>query len=103
LTEHGRASRDFAFRKQIRTSSSSAPSNIAEGFGYYKPKLFTRHLRIAIASLHETKGHLQDGAREEGLLRSDQSGQADSADGAGRSERRRGSFDISIRARETRQ
>ena len=62
LTEHGPASRYFEFRKQIRSSSSSVPSNISEGFGYYKPKQFARQLRIAIASLNETKSHLQDGA-----------------------------------------
>jgi 23S rRNA-intervening sequence protein len=46
LTKDGPASRDFTFRNQIRDSSSSAPSNIAEGFAYDKPKLFARHLRI---------------------------------------------------------
>jgi four helix bundle protein len=64
LTKDGPASRDFTFRDQIRDSSSSAPSNISEGFAFYKPKLFARHLRIAIASLAETKNHLQDGAGE---------------------------------------
>ena len=74
LTEHGPASRDFEFRKQIRAASSSVPSNIAEGFGYYKPKLFARHLRIAIASLNETKGHLQDGAGTKGYFDPNQAG-----------------------------
>ena len=74
LTEHGPASRDFEFRKQIRSSSSSVPSNIAEGFAYYKPRLFARHLRIAIASLDETKGHLQDGAGVKGYFDPNQAG-----------------------------
>ncbi len=74
LTEHGPASRDFEFRKQIRSSSSSVPSNIAEGFGYYKPKLFARQLRIAIASLDETKSHLQDGAGTKGYFDPDEAG-----------------------------
>ena len=79
LTEHGPASRDFEFRKQIRSASSSVPSNIAEGFGYYKPKLFARHLRIAIASLDETKGHLQDGAGTKGYFDPNQAGRLDSS------------------------
>jgi four helix bundle protein len=74
LTEDGPATRDFEFRKQIRSSSSSVPSNIAEGFGYYKPKLFARHLRIAIASLDETKSHLQDGAGTKGYFDPDEAG-----------------------------
>jgi four helix bundle protein len=68
LTKHGPASRDLEFQRQIRKSSSSVPSNIAEGFAYFKPKLFARHLRIAIASLDETKDHLQDGAGTKGYL-----------------------------------
>ena len=38
------------------------PSNIAEGFGYYKPKQCAAACELPIASLTETKSHLQDGA-----------------------------------------
>ena len=61
LTESGTAARDFDFRDQIRRSAASAPSNIAEGFGRYKPPQFRQFLDIAIASLYETSNHLRDG------------------------------------------
>jgi hypothetical protein len=38
----------------------SAPRNIAEGFGRYDPREFARYLRIARASLMETRNHLND-------------------------------------------
>jgi four helix bundle protein len=52
---------DRRYCEQIRDSSRSARRNIAEGFGRYYPKDFGRFMRIAIASLHETKNHLDDG------------------------------------------
>ena len=61
FTATGPASRDFAYRDQIRDSARSAPSNIAEGFGRYYPKEFLRFLRIACGSLNETKNHLHEG------------------------------------------
>jgi four helix bundle protein len=61
FTSTGKASRDRSYCDQIRDSSRSATRNIAEGFGRYYPKEFARYLRIAIASLHETKDHLHDG------------------------------------------
>jgi len=61
LTESGPASRNFKFRDQIRTSSSSAPANIAEGFGRFKPREFAYFMRIARGSLLETRNHVQDG------------------------------------------
>jgi four helix bundle protein len=61
LTDSGPAARDFDFRDQIRESAASAPSNIAEGFGRYKPPQFRQFLDIAIASLYETTNHLRDG------------------------------------------
>jgi four helix bundle protein len=51
----------FTFRKQIRASSASASSNIAEGFGRFRPKEFARFLEIARGSLTETHNHLRDG------------------------------------------
>ena len=61
LVANSRARHDFDFRDQIRASASSGPSNIAEGFGYYRHKESARHARIAKASLTETHNHLADG------------------------------------------
>jgi four helix bundle protein len=55
------ASKDWKYRGQIRDSSSSGPSNIAEGFGRFRPTEFGRFLDIARASLLETQNHLKDG------------------------------------------
>ena len=63
----GPASKDFKYRDQIKDSSSSAPSNIAEGFGRFRPGEFARYLEIARASLIETRNHLLD-ARDRGSL-----------------------------------
>ena len=61
------ASKDFKYRDQIKDSSSSAPSNIAEGFGRFRPGEFARYLEIARASLIEAQNHLLDG-RDRGYL-----------------------------------
>jgi four helix bundle protein len=52
------------FCDQIDQSSSSAPSNIAEGFGRYKPREFARFMRIALGSLMETQNHLRRGLND---------------------------------------
>jgi four helix bundle protein len=65
--ESGPASRDFKYRDQIKDASSSAPRNIAEGFGRFRPGDFARFLEIARASLIETRNHLIDG-RDRGYL-----------------------------------
>ena len=52
------ASRNAGFCDQIRQSSASAPSNIAEGFGRFWPLAFADKLRIAIGELRETQNHL---------------------------------------------
>jgi four helix bundle protein len=62
------AARDFDFCTQIRKSSRSAPANISEGFGRYVPRDFANYLRIAKASLQETRNHLID-ARDRGYVR----------------------------------
>src|SRR5215510_1906219 len=61
FVESGPASKDFKYRDQIKDSSSSSPSNIAEGFGRFRPGDFARFLEIAQASLDETRNHLIDG------------------------------------------
>jgi four helix bundle protein len=67
FTATGPASRDFKYRDQIRDSSASAHSNIAEGFGRFRPRDFARFLEYARASIIETQNHLLDG-RDRGYL-----------------------------------
>jgi four helix bundle protein len=67
--ENGPASKDFEYRDQLKDSASSAPRNIAEGFGRFRPGDFARFLEIARASLIETRNHLIDG-RDRGYLAS---------------------------------
>ncbi len=61
MTEVGPTLKNLKFRDQIRRSSSSAPANIAEGFGRFRPTEFAQFLRIARASLFETRNHIEDG------------------------------------------
>ena len=61
LVDNSSARNDFKFRDQIRDSASSAPTNIAEGFGYYRHPEFARHVRIAKSEILETHQHLGDG------------------------------------------
>src|SRR5207302_10443926 len=61
LTESGPAARDFGFRDQIRNSASSAPRNIAEGFGRFWPREFAHKCEIANGELHETENCLGQG------------------------------------------
>jgi four helix bundle protein len=62
---------DLDFRNQLRTSSSSAPANLAEGFGRYRHADFARFARIARGSLLETQNHLDD-ARKRGYVTCEQ-------------------------------
>ena len=55
------AVKDRKYCDQIRDSARSAPSNIAEGFGRFRPVEFARFLEFAKASLLETDNHLRDG------------------------------------------
>jgi len=55
------AGRDFKFCDQIRSSAASAPRNIAEGFGRFRPAPFANFVDIAIGSLIETEDALKDG------------------------------------------
>ena len=61
------AATDSGFCNQIQGSTRSVPANIAEGFGRYYPREFVRFLRIAVASLQETKNHLHE-ARMRGYV-----------------------------------
>jgi len=49
---------DGDFCRQIRRSSSSAPRNIAEGFGRFWPAELAHKIRVAIGELEETQDHL---------------------------------------------
>jgi four helix bundle protein len=49
---------DLEFCRQIRASASSAPRNIAEGFGRFWPREFAHKLRIARGELEETQSAL---------------------------------------------
>jgi four helix bundle protein len=58
FTDKAPANRDFDFCRQIRRSASSAPRNMAEGFGRFWPAEVAHKLRIAIGELEETLDHL---------------------------------------------
>jgi four helix bundle protein len=51
----------LGFGGQIQRSSRSVAANIAEGYGYFRPRLFAKHLRIARASAMETRNHIIEG------------------------------------------
>ena len=59
FTGDPRISRQFKYCEQIRDSSDSAHSNVAEGFGRYNPAEFVRFLDIARGSAEETRALLQ--------------------------------------------
>ena len=61
FTATGPAFRDFKYRDQIRDSSASAPRNIAEAFGRFRPKDSARFCEFAVGSLEETRNNLIDG------------------------------------------
>jgi four helix bundle protein len=74
LTETGPVARNLKFRDQLRRSSSSPPSNIAEGFGRFKPREFANFVRIARGSLLETRNHIQDGQTKKYFSEEDTNG-----------------------------
>ena len=61
MVDGPRVCNDFHFKSQITSSSASVPSNLAEGFGRFFPKVNANHVRIAKASLTETQNHLKHG------------------------------------------
>ncbi len=58
LTKDGEFLRDYDLRSQIRRSSVSIMSNIAEGQGRRTDKDFANFLNISLGSVAETKSHL---------------------------------------------
>jgi four helix bundle protein len=63
ITGTGPVAAQTAFKQQIRESSASAGSNIAEGFGRYYPRENASFVRFAKGSLTETQNHLLLGKR----------------------------------------
>jgi four helix bundle protein len=60
----GQVAQDLNFCDQIRRSSTRPGPNIAEGFGRATPREFAHYLRLAVASLMETRTHLLRGERQ---------------------------------------
>ena len=60
ISDRDIVAKDVKFCDQIRDSARSAPRNIAEGFGRFRPAEFAHFLEIARASLMETDNHLKD-------------------------------------------
>jgi four helix bundle protein len=56
-----KAKQDFNFRDQLTDACKSVPSNIAEGYGRYRPAEIARFLEFSAGSLDETENHLRDG------------------------------------------
>jgi four helix bundle protein len=67
ILKRPRVARDLRFCDQIRRSARSAPANLAEGLGRYRPKDNAKFVRIALGSLRETRNHLVDAHDEEYL------------------------------------
>jgi four helix bundle protein len=61
MTSAANVKKDFRFVSDIRGSSRSVASNIAEGHGRFNPGEFHRFMEFASGSLEETENHLQDG------------------------------------------
>ena len=64
--------KDFKYRDQIREATTSAASNISEGFARRTNTEFARFLDIARASLTEIQNHMKDGV-DRGYLEEDES------------------------------
>ena len=67
FTDNPGVAKDGDFCRQIRRSSSSAPRNMAEGFGRFWPAEFSHKLHIAVGELEETQDHL-DKALEQNYI-----------------------------------
>jgi four helix bundle protein len=64
ITARSDGARDRDFCDDIRRSARSAPANLAEAFGRYRPRDAARFVRIAIASLVETINHLGHASKQ---------------------------------------
>jgi four helix bundle protein len=61
ITEHPKAERDFKYAGELREAVSSAESNLAEGWRRYRRRDMANLVRIALASVEESKVRLRDG------------------------------------------
>ena len=61
LTANPPASRDFAFRDQLRDAMSSIPANLAEGFRRSSASDFARFVTYAFSGLAEVEDRIDDG------------------------------------------
>jgi four helix bundle protein len=59
FVEKPAAARDRDFCNDIRRSARSAPANLAEGFGRFRPRENAKCVRISLGELHETRNHLR--------------------------------------------
>ena len=64
LIANGPASMDWKFRNQMEDSASSAPRNMAEGFGRFWPREHAQFLRVALGSLMETHNAARTGMKK---------------------------------------
>ena len=71
LTARSEVRRHVRFCDQILRSPESAPSNIAEGFGRFKPREFARFVRIALGSLSESQNHLRAAVNDKKIPQED--------------------------------
>jgi four helix bundle protein len=76
LLDRPRFAANRKLREQLDDSAASAPRNIAEGYGRFAGTEFAQFLKVAIASLFETRNHLID-ARDRGYITSDEQHSAD--------------------------
>ena len=61
IASSAQARRDVDYRSQLSNASHGVPSNIAEGYGRYRPAEIARFLDIAMGSLNETETRLRNG------------------------------------------
>jgi len=64
------ATERFELSSQLRRAARSVPANLAEGKGAGGPRLFRRHVQVALGSICELDYHLMF-ARDRGYLKAD--------------------------------
>jgi len=64
FTKRPAAARDRDFYDDIRRSGRSAPANLAEGFGRFRPRENAKAVRVALGELAETKNHLRHALKQ---------------------------------------
>ena len=68
LLKHPRVRYDPEFRKQLSDASSSAPRNIAEGFGRFRPRENAQYVRVAKGSANEVHSLFYE-AQDKGFIK----------------------------------